>query len=54
MLFREKENYINWKFGMKNMSYHLCQSGYYKKTTNNKLLVRMWRKENPSLLLVGM
>ena len=24
------------------------------KSTNNKLLERMWRKENPSALLVGM
>lgn len=34
--------------------YLTCQNGYYKKDKKEQVLVRLWRKEDPSALLVGM
>ena len=36
------------------ISLHCCQNGYYQKDKKQQVLVRMWRKRNPSALLVGM
>ena len=31
-----------------------CQNGYHQKVHKQQMLMRMWRKENPSITLVGM
>ena len=33
---------------------HTSQNGHHKQINKQQVLVRMWRKENPSALLVGM
>ena len=33
---------------------HTCQNGYHQKDNKKQLLARMWRKETPRALLVGM
>ena len=36
------------------ISPHTCQNGCHQYTNKQQVLVRMWRKGNPSALLVGM
>ena len=36
------------------ISFHTCQNGHHKQINKQQVLVRMWRKGNPSALLVGM
>ena len=33
---------------------HTCQNGYYQKDKKQQVLERMWRKESPYTLMVGM
>ena len=33
---------------------HICQNGHHKQINKQQVLERMWRKGNPSALLVGM
>ena len=37
-----------------NASPHTGQNGYHQKVYKQQMLERMWRKENPPTLLVGM
>ena len=34
--------------------FHTCQNGHHKQINKQQVLERMWRKGNPSALLVGM
>ena len=36
------------------ISPNTCQNDYHQKDNKSQVLVRMWRKENPQALLVGM
>ena len=36
------------------MSRHIYQNSYHQKDQKQQMLVRMWRKQNPHNLLVGM
>ena len=35
------------------ISLHICKNGYYQLINKQEVLERMWRKWNPSVLLVG-
>ena len=36
------------------MPLHIGHNGHYKQINKQQVLARLWRKENPSALLVGM
>ena len=36
------------------ISPHTCQNDYHQKINERQVLVRMWRKGNPCVLLVGL
>ena len=36
------------------ISPHTCQNGYHQKDNKRQVLMKMWKKGNPSMLLVGM
>ena len=55
----EKMLYIANHQGNANQNYneilpHTCYNGHYPKDKQQQMLVRLWRKGNPSTLLVGM
>ena len=43
-----------YKSNYNELSPHSCQNGHHQKVYKQKMLARMWRKENPPTLLVGM
>ena len=42
------------QFYCNEISPHTCQNGYHQKEHKQQMLVRMWRKGNHPMLLVGM